>query len=97
MCAARAFKVHCKKTDPCADRQLPDPCTDHSDPCTDHFDSHTDQSDPDKILFFTVKDIRSQFSKANLGYLEKFLRNLLKSIFALNNLKRRVAFKVVHY
>ena len=39
-----------KKTDPCADRQLPDPCTDHFDPHTDHFDPHTDQSDPDNFF-----------------------------------------------
>ena len=32
------------------------------------------------------KDIQSQFSKANLGYLDKFFVALLKSIFALNNL-----------
>ena len=46
----------------------------------------------DFYVFF--KDIKSQFSKANLGYLEKFLRTLLKSILALNNLKRKVAFKI---
>ena len=39
----------------------------------------------DFYVFF--KDIKSQFSKANLGYLKK-------SIFALNNLKRKVTFKI---
>ena len=35
-----------------------------------------------------IEDIKSQFSKDNLGYLENFLRALLKSTFALNNLKK---------
>ena len=38
-------------------------------------------------LNFTIfKDIKSQFSKANLGYLGTFLMGMLESKFALNNL-----------
>ena len=39
------------------------------------------------FLNFTIfKDIKSQFSKANLGYLGTFLMGMLESKFALNNL-----------
>ena len=38
----------------------------------------------DFYVFF--KDIKSQFSKANLGYLDNFLGGMLESKLALNNL-----------
>ena len=42
---------------------------------------------PKKHFFITIfKDIKSHFSKANLGYLGTFLMGMLESKFALNNL-----------
>ena len=39
------------------------------------------------FLNFTIfKDIKSQFSKANLGYLDTFLGGMLEAKLALNNL-----------
>ena len=39
------------------------------------------------FLIFTIfKDKKSQFSKANLGYLDNFLGGMLESKLALNNL-----------